>query len=77
MTDPKGKELTSIRASKATTAKINNIKRMLELALGREVTQEEVVNKAVDIAFGDQLERVQEVLQDLLDNSDNPPPPVQ
>jgi len=59
--------MTTIRVSRKTADYINDVKRMLELAHGREVTQEEVVNTSARIAFGDQLEKSQQALRTMFE----------
>jgi hypothetical protein len=65
---PKGKressDMTTIRVTKETASLVNDIKRMLELTLGREVTQEEVVRKAAEIAYGEKLTNIQSTLKE-------------
>jgi len=56
-------QMTTIRVTRQTANYINDIKRMLELALGRDITQEDVVLMAAQIAYGDQLEKSQNALR--------------
>lgn len=61
-------QMTTIRVTRQTANYINDIKRMLELALGRDITQEDVVLMAAQIAYGDQLEKSQNALRVMLDS---------
>lgn len=63
-------QMTTIRVTRQTANYINDIKRMLELALGRDITQEDVVLMAAQIAYGDQLEKSQNALRVMLDSKE-------
>lgn len=63
-------QMTTIRVTRQTANYINDIKRMLELALGRDITQEDVVLMAARIAYGDQLEESQNALRTMLDSKE-------
>jgi hypothetical protein len=61
-----GNELTSIRATRDTTSYINDVIKVLSVALGREITQEEVVITAVKAHYGKMLEESRDKIQDSL-----------
>jgi hypothetical protein len=58
----KQEEITTIRVSKDTANYVNDIRRMLELTLGHEMSVEEVVRNAAQIAYGEQLESLKAMI---------------
>ncbi len=54
--------MTTIRVTKETAGFLNDIKRMLELTLGREATLEDVVRSSAEIAYRERLESLKALL---------------
>jgi hypothetical protein len=59
--------MTTIRVSKQTSELVNDIRRMLALATGEDVTSDDVVYKAALLAFGDQLDKSREQIRSIVD----------
>lgn len=67
---PPKHDLTTIRIKRETAEYINDVKRMLELVTGNELTQGEVVEQALKVAFGKQLKESQQSIRSILEQSD-------
>jgi hypothetical protein len=53
---------TTIRVSRETWNYITDVKRMLELTLGRDLTLDEVVHSSAQIAYGEKLDQLKVIL---------------
>jgi hypothetical protein len=62
--------MTTIRVSKQTSELVNDIRRMLALATGEDVTSDDVVYKAALLAFGDQLDKSREQIRSIVDKDE-------